>query len=200
MLARMNSTPQVLVIVDVQNDFCPGGALATSRGDAVARGIAKLVREASYDVVVATQDWHIEPEGHFATEPDFIDTWPVHCVAGSQGAAMHAALADAPIDAYFHKGAYTAAYSGFEAECTDDGASLAQWLRDRGVKGLDIVGIATDHCVRATALDALKEGFGVNVLENYCAPVSEERAKKDLCRTARGRGKGQLKAVKSAPS
>lgn len=178
MLARMNSTPQVLVIVDVQNDFCPGGALATSRGDAVARGIAKLVREASCDVVVATQDWHIEPEGHFATEPDFIDTWPVHCVAGSQGAAMHAALADAPIDAYFHKGAYTAAYSGFEAECTDDGASLAQWLRDRGVKGLDIVGIATDHCVRATALDALKEGFDVNVLENYCAPVSEERAKK----------------------
>lgn len=178
MLARMNSTPQVLVIVDAQNDFCPGGALATSRGDAVARDIAKLVRETSYDIIAATQDWHIEPEGHFATEPDFIDTWPVHCVAGSQGAAMHAALADAPIDAYFHKGAYTAAYSGFEAECTDDGASLAQWLRDRGVKGLDIVGIATDHCVRATALDALKEGFDVNVLENYCAPVSEERAKK----------------------
>ena len=77
MLARMNSTPQVLVIVDAQNDFCPGGALATSRGDAVARDIAKLVRETSYDIIVATQDWHIEPEGHFATEPDFIDTWPV---------------------------------------------------------------------------------------------------------------------------
>ncbi len=180
MLARINSTPQVLVIVDVQNDFCPGGALATSRGDAVARGIAKLVREASYDVVVATQDWHIEPEGHFATEPDFIDTWPVHCVADSQGAAMHAALADAPIDAYFHKGAYTAAYSGFEAECTDDGASLAQWLRDRGVKGLDIVGIATDHCVCATAADALKEGFTVRVLREYCSPVDEARGEAAL--------------------
>lgn len=175
MLARMSKT---LVIVDVQNDFCPGGSLATDRGDEVARDVAKLVRTQDYDFIVATQDWHIDPKGHFSEDPDFVDTWPVHCVADTEGAAMHAALADAPIDAFFHKGAYTAAYSGFEAECVDDGATLAEWLREREVSELDIVGIATDHCVRATAIDALREGFTVNVLESYCSPVSEERAKK----------------------
>lgn len=175
MIARMSRT---LVIVDVQNDFCPGGSLATDRGNEVARDVAKLVRTQDYDFIVATQDWHIDPKGHFSEDPDFVDTWPVHCVADTEGAAMHAALADAPIDTFFHKGAYTAAYSGFEAECVDDGATLAEWLREREISELDIVGIATDHCVRATAIDALREGFTVNVLESYCSPVSEERAKK----------------------
>lgn len=168
-MARMADT---LIIVDVQNDFCPGGSLATERGDAVARGVAKLA--ADYRTVVATQDWHVDPGAHFSADPDFVDSWPVHCVAGSEGAQMHPALGDAPIEAYFRKGAYEAAYSGFEGDC--EGVGLAQWLRDRGTGAVDIVGIATDHCVRATALDALREGFEVSVLRDYCAPVSEERA------------------------
>ncbi|MDO5031352.1 isochorismatase family protein [Corynebacterium sp.] len=165
-----------LIIVDVQNDFCPGGALATARGDEVAEKIAGLVPD--YDTVIATQDWHIEPEGHFSENPDFVDTWPVHCVAETEGAAMHPALAQAPIAAFFRKGAYTAAYSGFEGEA--EGIPLAQWLREHGHEAVDIVGIATDHCVLATARDALKEGLRVRVLREYCSPVDDTRGEAAL--------------------
>ncbi len=156
-----------LVIVDVQNDFCPGGALATARGNEVAEKIAGL--QAGYDTVVATQDWHIDPGEHFSE-------WPVHCVAGTPGAQMHPAVG--PAEAYFRKGAYTAAYSGFEGDA--DGVGLADWLRDKGIDKLDVVGIATDHCVRATALDGLGEGFEVRVLSAYCAAVDEEQGKAAL--------------------
>lgn len=165
---------QTLVVVDVQNDFCPGGSLGTDRGNEVAAGIAKLLPD--YETVIATQDWHIDPKGHFSENPDFVDTWPVHCVADSEGAQMHPALSDAPFAATFRKGEYTAAYSGFEGEY--EGVGLAQWLRERNIEDIAVVGIATDHCVRATVLDALKEGFNVEVLSEYCSPVSEERAKK----------------------
>lgn len=163
-----------LIIVDVQHDFCPGGALATEKGNEVADRIGAL--QPSYDTVVATQDWHIDPGTHFSENPDFVDSWPVHCVADSFGAAMHEAIG--PVQAYFRKGEYTAAYSGFEG--TADGATLADWLRAREITDVDIVGIATDHCVRATAADALSEGFTVRVLAEYCAPVSDSRGETAL--------------------
>ena len=158
-----------LIIVDVQHDFCPGGALATERGNEVADRIG--APQPSYDTVVATQDWHIDPGTHFSENPDFVDTWPAHCVADSFGAAMHEAIG--PAQAYFKKGEYTAAYSGFEGAA--DGVPLAEWLREHDITAVDIVGIATDHCVRATAADALAEGFTVRVLADYCAPVDEAR-------------------------
>ena len=158
-----------LIIVDVQHDFCPGGALGTDRGNEVAEKISSLQTE--YDTVVATQDWHIDPGSHFAENPDFVDSWPVHCVADSYGAQMHEAIG--PVQAYFRKGEYTAAYSGFEGEA--DGVLLADWLREHAIDAIDIVGIATDHCVQATAADALKEGFSVRVLSEYCSPVDPDR-------------------------
>lgn len=158
-----------LIIVDVQHDFCPGGALGTDRGNEVAEKISSLQTE--YDTVVATQDWHIDPGSHFAEDPDFVDSWPVHCVADSYGAQMHEAIG--PAQAYFRKGEYTAAYSGFEGEA--DGVRLADWLREHAIDAVDIVGIATDHCVQATAADALKEGFSVRVLSEYCSPVDPDR-------------------------
>ncbi|MER0105161.1 isochorismatase family protein [Corynebacterium sp. KPL2895] len=158
-----------LIIVDVQHGFCPGGALGTDRGNEVAEKISSLQTE--YDTVVATQDWHIDPGSHFAEDPDFVDSWPVHCVADSYGAQMHEAIG--PAQAYFRKGEYTAAYSGFEGEA--DGVLLADWLREHAIDAVDIVGIATDHCVQATAADALKEGFSVRVLSEYCSPVDPDR-------------------------
>jgi len=158
-----------LIIVDVQHDFCPGGALGTDRGNEVAEKISSLQTE--YDTVVATQDWHIDPGSHFAEDPDFVDSWPVHCVADSYGAQMHEAIG--PAQAYFRKGEYTAAYSGFEGAA--NGVLLADWLREHAIDAVDIVGIATDHCVQATAADALKEGFSVRVLSEYCSPVDPDR-------------------------
>jgi nicotinamidase/pyrazinamidase len=172
---------KALILVDVQNDFCPGGSLATQRGSDVATNIAQylLTHGANYTSIITTQDWHIDPGTHFSNNPDYVDTWPVHCVADTNGAALHPALATSTIDAAFHKGHYTAAYSGFEGVLagtygTDDAVGLAEWLRDRGINEVDICGIATDHCVRATALDAVKDGFSVTVIKRLCAPVSEE--------------------------
>ncbi|OFT76960.1 nicotinamidase [Corynebacterium sp. HMSC30G07] len=178
---------RALVIVDVQNDFCPGGSLATEKGDQVAAGIAELVANANndeYSHILATQDWHIDPGSHFSENPDFVDTWPIHCVADSEGAALRAPL-DAhsnKIDAFFRKGAFTAAYSGFEGRVGDveAGALLADYLRAEGIDTIDVVGIATDHCVRATVLDGLKEGFTVRVLPELCSPVDAARGQAAL--------------------
>lgn len=165
---------RALVIVDVQNDFCPGDSLATARGDAVAADIAEFVatHRDEYNFVVTTQDWHIQPGTHFSAAPDFISTWPPHCVADSHGAQLHEALAGTPTDAAFFKGQYTAAYSGFEG-FTNDGTSFSNWMRNHQVDAIDIVGIATDYCVRATTLDGLKEGLKVRVFSNLCSPVAE---------------------------
>ncbi|GII91312.1 isochorismatase family protein [Sinosporangium siamense] len=160
-----------LVIVDVQNDFCEGGSLAVNGGAEVAAAISRHVRTSRYDHVVATRDHHIDPGGHFSTEPDYVDSWPVHCVAGSSGAGFHPALDTTSVEAVFDKGAYAAAYSGFEG-ATEDGLSLVEWLRARQVAKVDVVGIATDHCVRATAEDAAKHGFAVQVLLGLTAGVA----------------------------
>lgn len=166
-----------LVVVDVQHDFCEGGALAVAGGAEVAAMIAELLLAGHYRTVVATQDWHIDPGEHFSDAPDFVRTWPRHCVAGTGGAELHQALPRAPLDAVFRKGAHAAAYSGFEGTTEAAGGgqvTLAPWLRGRGIASVDVVGIATDHCVRASALDAVREGFHTRVLLDLTAGVAAE--------------------------
>ncbi|MEO7447453.1 MAG: isochorismatase family protein [Humibacillus sp.] len=168
---------RALVIVDVQNDFCEGGSLAVTGGAEVARLVSQHVADvgAGYDHVVATADWHIDPGAHFSQTPDYVDSWPVHCKADSDGAAFHPLLAGAlgRVEAVFRKGEFAAAYSGFEGR-SDDGASapLVDWLRDHSVGQVVVVGIATDHCVRATALDSQSAGFTTTVLLDLTAGVA----------------------------
>jgi nicotinamidase/pyrazinamidase len=162
---------RALVIVDVQNDFCEGGSLAVAGGTAVARAISAHAAAGGYEHVVATRDHHVDPGGHFAAQPDYLDTWPPHCVVGTSGMELHADLDRRPIEAVFDKGEYAAAYSGFEG--TFDGQSLTDWLRSHDVEAVDVVGIATDHCVRATALDAVGAGFSTRVLLHLTAGVSQ---------------------------
>ena len=164
---------RALIIVDVQNDFCEGGSLAVAGGAAVARSISSLLARADhgYDHVVATKDYHIDPGSHFADEPDYARSWPRHCVAGSSGAEFHPDLATEPIEAVFRKGAHAAAYSGFEGQ-DDDGTPLADWLRAHDVDRVDVAGIATDYCVRATAADAAANGFSTRVLLGLTAGVA----------------------------
>lgn len=164
---------RALVIVDVQNDFCEGGALAVPGGSAVAEAVNDLLAGPhGYDYVVATQDHHVDPGSHFSDTPDFVDSWPPHCVAGTPGAGFHPLLKTEPIDAVFLKGLFSAAYSGFEGVAGDEG--LAAWLKSRGVDAVDVVGIATDHCVRATALDASRAGFDTRVLTDLTVGVSPD--------------------------
>jgi nicotinamidase/pyrazinamidase len=177
---------RALIVVDVQNDFCEGGSLAVTGGADVAAAITDLVGEAAgavYQHVVATRDHHIDPGAHFSEEPDFVDSWPRHCVAGTEGVGFHPnfapAVASGAIDAVFDKGAYAAAYSGFEGTDEND-VRLADWLREREVTEVDVAGIATDHCVRATALDAAREGFRTQVLLDLTAGVAEETTARAL--------------------
>jgi nicotinamidase/pyrazinamidase len=165
--------PRALIVVDVQNDFCEGGSLAVAGGADVAAAVTEHLRTEGgrYAHVVATRDHHVDPGGHFAEQPDFLDTWPPHCVVGTDGVELHANLDRAPLEAVFDKGEHAAAYSGFEGAA--DGVALADWLRDRGVDAVDVVGIATDHCVRATALDAVGAGFATRVLLPLTAGVAE---------------------------
>jgi nicotinamidase/pyrazinamidase len=162
---------RALIVVDVQNDFCEGGSLAVAGGAAVAAAITAHIRAAREDYahVVATRDHHIDPGAHFAEHPDFLDTWPRHCVVGTDGVNLHPALDHGPLEAVFDKGEHAAAYSGFEGR--SHRTPLADWLRTRGVDAVDIVGIATDHCVRATALDAVGNGFTTRVLLALTAGV-----------------------------
>jgi nicotinamidase/pyrazinamidase len=164
---------RALIIVDVQNDFCEGGSLAVAGGTAVARGISSLIATPGhgYAHVVATQDYHIDPGSHFAANPDYVQSWPPHCVAGTNGAEFHPDLDTGPVEAVFRKGAHAAAYSGFEG-ADDQGTPLADWLRARDVDQVDVAGIATDYCVRATAADAAANGFRTNVLLGLTAGVA----------------------------
>ena len=169
---------KVLIVVDVQNDFCEGGSLAVTGGNTVAAALARYIGEGSggADFTVATRDYHVDPGSHFAAEPDgpdFVHTWPVHCVVGTGGADLHPALAGVGFDAEFRKGAHEAAYSGFQG-ATVDGVGLADWLAAHEVTEVDVVGIATDYCVRATALDAVAAGFDTRVLLDFTAAVGPE--------------------------
>ncbi|HEX5542801.1 MAG TPA: isochorismatase family protein [Micromonospora sp.] len=170
---------RALIIVDVQNDFCEGGSLGVGGGAAVAAAISRTLEErgGQWDHVVATKDFHVDPGTHFGNPPDFVDSWPTHCVAGTPGAEFHPNLVTDRIEAVFHKGERSAAYSGFEGN--SDGVSLVDWLRRQKVTAVDVVGIAADHCVRATALDAKQAGFDTTVLLDLTAgvaPATTERA------------------------
>ncbi|WP_229795212.1 isochorismatase family protein, partial [Saccharothrix coeruleofusca] len=122
---------KALIVVDVQNDFCEGGSLAVTGGAAVAAAISSHVRDNAYDHVVATRDYHVDPGPHFSAEPDYVDSWPVHCVAGTAGASFHPELDVTAVEAVFSKGERAAAYSGFEG-ASGSGEPLAEWLRARG--------------------------------------------------------------------
>lgn len=164
---------RALLIVDVQNDFCEGGSLAVDGGTAVVGRINDYLSTArGYGHVVATKDHHIDPGDHFADHPDFVASWPRHCVAGTAGADFQPDLDTTLIEAVFRKGEYAAAYSGFEGSA--HGIGLADWLRAHHVDEVDIAGIATDYCVRATALDAIEQGFATRVLVDLTAGVARE--------------------------
>jgi nicotinamidase/pyrazinamidase len=162
---------RALLIVDVQNDFCEGGSLAVAGGAATAAAISRYLaaHAAEYAHVIASRDYHIDPGAHFSGQPDFAGTWPPHCVAGTPGADFHPALDTSRVDAVFCKGAYAAAYSAFEGDAA--GTPLADWLHGHEVSALDVVGIATDYCVRASALDAARQGFATRVLLSLTAGV-----------------------------
>jgi nicotinamidase/pyrazinamidase len=185
---------RALFIIDVQNDFTEGGALGVEGGDAVAAGITAYLRAHPdrYDVVIASRDWHDAPGtdnsndngGHFALDaaPDFVDTWPVHCVAGTVGAQYDPGLDADLIDVHIRKGQGKPAYSIFEG-VADDGDDLATVLDKLGVDDVDVVGIATDYCVRASALDALASGRHVRVIDDLVAgvaPASSEAALREV--------------------
>lgn len=173
---------RALLVVDVQNDFTEGGALGVSGGAALAERItAFLGRHADeYDLIVGSRDWHHGDDdngGHFAgaSGPDFVDTWPVHCVGGTAGAEYHPALDTSVVDVHVFKGQGRPDYSAFQA-VTDDGTALPDLLAERRVTTVDIVGIATDHCVRASALDARAAGLDVAVYEDLVAGVDPDRS------------------------
>ncbi len=164
---------RALIVVDVQRDFCEGGSLAVAGGAGLAGAISDyLADRADYGHVVATQDYHIDPGDHFSDHPDYISSWPPHCRAGSSGADFHPDLGTDRFEAVFRKGAYDAGYSGFDG-ADDSGTPLADWLRQRGVDDVDIVGIATDHCVRRTAEDATRAGLATRVLVDLTAGTGE---------------------------
>ncbi len=179
---------KAFLIVDAQNDFTEGGSLGVAGATAAYEHLrVHLAAHATeYAALVTTQDWHVDPGPHWSEAPDFVDSWPVHCRAGSPGAEL-APLVAATLAEHVelprvgvHKGEHRAAYSGFEGTVPDTGRSLAAALRERGITDLTVVGVATDHCVRATVLDALAEGFGVTVLTDQIAAVDEIRGRAAL--------------------
>jgi nicotinamidase/pyrazinamidase len=209
---------RALIIVDVQNDFCEGGALPVAGGADLAGAISEYVdaHHGQFDHIVATQDWHIEPGAHFSGVPDLVESWPPHCVAGTRGAELHPDLDTEYIQAYFRKGQFSAAYSGFEGVLAPDDAvptgerklgaipagggagaddpeaddavtfaasefaagedaiGLDDWLQSHDVEDVVVVGIATDHCVKATALDAVQAGYSVTVLRGLTVGIAED--------------------------
>lgn len=179
----LNKGKNALVLVDVQNDFVENGSLAVQGGKALAHELSEFIKSHNedYDYIITTQDWHINPEGHFSETPDYKNTWPVHCKAGTQGANIVSELQTTlnevvPDDKLItiHKGMHTAAYSGFEGITEDNATSLTSLLYDKGVTELDITGIALDYCVLQTALDALKAGFKVNLDPELTVGISED--------------------------
>lgn len=176
-----------LIVVDVQNDFCEGGSLAVTGGNAVAEGLKDYIYSYTeeYDTIIFTKDWHEPPPstngGHFALppeEPDFVDTWPVHCVIGTPGADFHPAIQEAFENIYpapvFSKGTGRPDYSGFQGESW--GSSLNDYLESKDITELHVAGIAGDYCVRQTALDGVRHDYRVVLLDNLIASVNGPEA------------------------
>lgn len=177
---------RALLVVDVQNDFTEGGALGIDGGGEIARKVsALLAREGDdYDLVVSSRDWHdadSDNGGHFATDepPNFTTTWPVHCVAGTPGAQYHPDYATGSVDVHVYKGQGKPSYSAFQG-MTDEGLALPEVLRRNEVTDLDIVGLATDYCVKASGLDAIALGLNVRILTDLVAGVAAGSSKSSL--------------------
>jgi nicotinamidase/pyrazinamidase len=179
---------KALFIVDVQNDFTEGGALGVDGGDAVAERITRFLEAhaGDYSVIVASRDWHDgdnDNGGHFHPEPDFVDSWPVHCVSGTEGAEYDPGLDTAAVTHHVKKGQGVPAYSLFEGK-TDDGVTVAHLLEEHGVVDVDVTGLATDYCVRASALDAIEHGRHVRILTDLVAGVAPESSEASLAELA----------------
>ena len=170
--------PRALLVIDVQNDFCEGGALAVAGGAAVAGKISKFLESTRYDLVVASRDWHDADNnnsGHFAepgAEPNYKTNWPVHCVAETNGAQYHPNLNTEAIGEHIFKGQGQNGYSIYEG-ITKSGQTFDDLLNAHQVDEVDVVGIATDHCVLASALDSKSHGLKVRVISSLTAGVSE---------------------------
>lgn len=168
---------RALLVIDVQNDFCEGGAMGVEGGAAVAAKISDYLKGSKYDLVFASRDWHdanSTNSGHFAalgTEPNMTTNWPIHCVAETDGAQYHPNLSTEKIDIEIYKGQGTNGYSIFEG-VDAAGKSFASLISESGVSEVDVVGIATDHCVLASALDSKKFGLKVRVISSLTAGVS----------------------------
>lgn len=177
---------RAILVIDCQVDFCEGGSLAVEGGAQVATNITTFLEERAndlYGTIIFTKDWHIKPGSHWVSdgqEPNFVDTWPVHCAAGTTGAALHPNLHLPIRSTEVHKGHYEAAYSGFEGK-TLLGETLDQFLKNSNIRQVDVVGIATDFCVAATAWDAYDGGYDVRVLADLTAAVDPGKVP-DLCR------------------
>lgn len=171
----MERINRALMVIDVQNDFCEGGSLAVEGGVAVAQRITQHMRRNAhiYDLIVASKDHHIRPQGHFSKHPDFVTTWPVHCVAGTPGSEFHPTLDQSFIDMVVFKGEYDAAYSMFEGK-TESGEALIQLLERREIEVIEICGIATDYCVLQSGISSLDYGFPTTVFLDLVAGVSPE--------------------------
>lgn len=181
---------RALIIIDVQNDFTEGGALAVEGGAAVAGAISALLTEhaGSYAQIFASRDWHDAEggnNGHFATDadPDFIDTWPVHCVADTPGAEYHPALSLPDTTVHILKGQGQPGYSIFDG-VDAAGTKFGELLISAGVTDVDIVGLATDYCVRASGLDALEHGQHVRVFTDLVAGVAADSSDRALAELA----------------
>ncbi len=166
-----------LLVVDVQVDFCEGGALPVEGGNAVAARIREHLEHSSYDLVLASRDWHQAPGAHFSEQPDFVDSWPPHCVAGTPGAQLHPMLADLGLEIY-DKGQTSAAYSAFEA------VGLPERLEGAGVTELDLCGLTTEYCVRTSTLDAIEARYPTRVLTDLVGALSEQRSTEVLAELA----------------
>lgn len=178
---------KALLVIDVQNDFCEGGALACEGGAAVAAKITSYLQshKSSYDLVVASRDWHTpnDPnDGHFppdGVQPDYVKTWPLHCIAGTEGAEYHSNLNTDLIDVHIKKGQSANGYSIFEGS-TDNGSSFIELLKLQHITEVDVVGIATDYCVRASALDSVRAGISTRVISSLTAGVSPASIEKAI--------------------
>jgi nicotinamidase/pyrazinamidase len=172
---------RAIIVVDPQPDFFEGGALPVTGAASTAHDIAEylIARGGNYALRIVTQDWHVDPGDHWSEHPDYVTSWPVHCAANSDGARIHESLADETWDAIIRKGLDRGAYSGFEGT-SDDGTTLAQVLHSAGVTDVTVVGFATDHCVKATALDARTLGFDVSVALDLCAGVDVDTTREAI--------------------
>jgi nicotinamidase/pyrazinamidase len=180
-MSERSSVARAIIVVDPQPDFFEGGALPVAGATSKAHDIAEYLsaRGDDYSLRIVTQDWHLDPGDHWSEHPDFLTTWPVHCAANSSGAQIHESLADEAWDVIIRKGLHEGAYSGFEGK-SDDGSTLVEVLHNAKVTDVTVVGFATDHCVKATALDARALGFNVKVALDLCAGVDVDTTRQAI--------------------